>query len=223
MKNATVYLLLFITQISFTQNAWKLVRSDEGINVFSRTVEGSKFLEYKTSGYFDSSISSIIAALKNPEQFDQWMPDTYAHNLESEGDTLQVHYVVSKAPWPLRDRDGIYQFRFFPPEPDGKTVIKIQGLPNYLPRQKQNVRVERVEGTWELLPQDDGSIAVHYYFHLEPGGRIPASLAKKPSINVSFATFENLKRIAQLPRYQDQKFSFLPIAMESEGDLNAEE
>ncbi|MFT7289486.1 MAG: hypothetical protein ACI87W_003621, partial [Halieaceae bacterium] len=84
-------------------------------------------------------------------------------------------YVRTDAPWPVKDRDAIYEQSLDWSE----TLIRINviAVPDGLPEVDDAVRVREAQGFWELRALDSGATRVHWEFHLEPGGRIPSSLA----------------------------------------------
>jgi len=173
------------------QTAWQLKKNKEGIEVYTRKIKGSKFKEYKAITKVDGTVQEIVQILQDPSNFDKWMPDTTGKLLEMKGDSIQIHHAITKAPWPVKSRDGIYQFQYWPIK-EGM-LIKMTCLPSYLPKVKGKIRIPSGSGFWKLKHLSANKVAIHYQFHADPGGNIPAWVSNMASVDLPFESLKNLR------------------------------
>ena len=158
----------------------------------------------------ETSVSSVLAVLLDVSNFDEWMPKTKEVKvLEKNGEAEVTYYVLTEAPWPVNDRDGVYTFRALKDTQTGGVLIKTGCNPDYIPDQPGVVRIKYSEGSWKLIPLANNRVKVVYQNHSEPGGNIPAWLASSSAVDVPFATLKNIRQQVRLPRYQNRHFEFL--------------
>ncbi|MEM8907068.1 MAG: START domain-containing protein [Bacteroidota bacterium] len=189
------------------QSAWELQKDQEGIQIYTRKVGDSKFKAYKAVTTIDVPVSNLLAVLKDPAHYDDWMPDTAVKLLSTSGDSLQIHYALSYAPWPIRDRDGIYRM-LFQRKADGEIQITVNGIPDYLPKEKKRVRIPYAQGLWRFQPREDGKVDLNYEFHADPGGSLPAWIVNKATVDMPFEIIKGLREQSQLAAYYGKSYSF---------------
>lgn len=187
--------LLFLPILAYPQD-WKLKKNEQGIQVYTKTVEGSNLDAFKAIAVLESSPDLILEKLRDADHFEDWMPNCVSSKLEKRDGALQYHYVETKTPFPLDNRDSYYLFDYELSEK--KSLIKVKGLPKYGPSRKGIVRMPSIEGFWLLEVLGPQKTRVSYQLQADPGGNIPAWVANQGSIDLPFNTLRNLK--AQLSK-----------------------
>ncbi len=113
MKNIlTILLSIFIAFPMYSQGEWELRKEKEGIKVYTRDVEGSKIQEYKAVAIVDGKLSSVIAVMKDIENYPDFLKNLIETRLIEANDTFQLHYLINKTPWPVTNRDGVFSSVF---------------------------------------------------------------------------------------------------------------
>ena len=210
IKSWLILSLVAITIHSFAQEDWELKRFKDGIKVYTRDVEGSGFKAFRGEVEFPATISSIVSVLKDIEDMKSWGYKTISSRmLEMQGDTVQIYYVESKAPWPVSNRDGIYYNRFEWVDRENRLIVHIKCLSGYLEEVPGLVRIPYSEGQWDVALDDLGTAYVTFTLHADPGGSIPAWLINSFSLNTPFETLQNLRIASSLKKYQDKHYDFL--------------
>ncbi len=205
---ATFGLALFA--LSLPAQNWELKKDKNGIKVYTKDVPGSNFKAFKGTTVLKAELSQVLAVIKDVEGYVDWMPNSkQAEELHHPADHHQIYYMATKAPWPVSDRDGVYQFQIEHDHGSNTTTVEIEALPDYLPEKDGHVRITRTDGFWRLEDLGDGRIDVHYEVLAEPGGNIPAWLAQSKVVSVPYDTLMGLKERVKLPKYQGQTFTFL--------------
>ena len=83
-------------------------------------------------------------------------------------------------------------------------MISILGLPDYLPKVSNKVRVTNTKGRWILQPQNDDTVKVTYQQYADPGGNFPNWIIKLYSVNIPYKALNCLRKQVKLTKYQDK-------------------
>ena len=189
------------------QEEWKLKEEKEGIRIYSRANEFSDFDEFKAITESEHSIHAFIAVLKDIPAIPEWMYSvTSSRFLEAQGDTLQIYYTEAKAPFPLKNRDGIYLNRFRWDRDEQALIVDIEILPAYIEEEDNLVRISRGRGSWKVKEVRKGTVEITFQMQVDPGGSIPSWLANMFVVDTPFHTLTELKRMMALEKYQGKRY-----------------
>ena len=116
--------------------------------------------------------------------------------LEQKGKYNDIHYITIKAPWPVNDRDAIYEANTTFSQ-DGKHArVKLSPRGDYAQENKNYIRVHNGSGFWQLDEVSPGTVQVVYQFHADPAGEIPAWIANSVIVINPLKTLESLRNLA---------------------------
>jgi hypothetical protein len=76
------------------------------------------------------------------------------------------------------------------------------GLPDYKPEVEDIVRIRAFESSWEITPNNDGTVYIDYTAKTDPGGNIPAWIINLGIATGPVKTMEKLAEVVQDPKYQ---------------------
>jgi len=119
------------------------------------TVEASDgrfgFDAHRASVTVCTSLPEVSEFIADVDNFDRWVAFTEEARLLHRDDERTLYYHKSGAPWPLRDRDMIYELvpRL---DADGILHVAMTGVPDYLPPERGVVRMAAVVGEWLFVP-----------------------------------------------------------------------
>jgi hypothetical protein len=194
MINRFLFLiLLFINP--FPESEWNLKKEKDGIKIFTRSVEGSTFDEFKgTTTIKKSSLSEVLDVILDVENYESLFPDLMNPKvLKQDGKYYDIHYIQVKAPWPVKNRDTVYEQKAVVDENGKYAFVSLNPLPDFIVEDKDFVRILEGSGFWELEEDESNNVKVIYQFHGEPGGHTPAWLANIFVVSQPFETLKNLK------------------------------
>jgi hypothetical protein len=193
MSKFLFLILLFINP--FHESDWNLKKEKDGIKIYTRSVEGSSFDEFKgTTTIEKSSVSEVLEIILDVKNYESLFPDCMNPRvLKQEGKYYDVHYIQVKAPWPVKNRDTVYEQKAVVDKNGKHAVVTLKPLPDYIAEDKDFLRIREGSGFWELEEDNNKSVKVIYQFHGEPGGDIPAWLANSFVVSQPFETLKNLK------------------------------
>lgn len=192
--------LLLFNLMAISQDLWELKKDKDGIQVFVMEDEEAEFNPYKSVVVMQGNVQAFEAFIKDSPRMPEWSESVmHVEILEEKGDSVQIYYSIADAPFPIKNRDGIYQNSFRWIE-EGKVLrIDVKLLPDYI---EANEDCERVSGWgyWQVEDVGQGNIEVICEMHIHPGGSIPAWLAN------AFADknpYENMMQIREIMKTKE--------------------
>jgi hypothetical protein len=178
---------------------WKLRREDKGVSVFTRNVAGSPFEEFKAVVEIrNTTLTRVLDVIMDVKNYPVNFPNCGgAEVLEQKSKYDDIHYLIIDAPWPVMDRDAIYEATTTF-SPDGKQAkVKLTPRGDYKEEKKEYVRVQNGSGFWELEEIAPGTIKVIYQLHPDPAGYIPAWIANAVIVSNPMQTLKSLRNLTE--------------------------
>jgi len=201
--------LVFQNSFLFSQEEWSLNRDSDGIKVYSKEVEGYKFKSFKATTIINGSVHDFISVLSDIENLPNWGYNvTSARLLEKSGDTIQIYYSIAKAPFPYKDRDGIYINKYKWNSASKTLFVEIEVLDDYLDEKDKYIRVKGY-GYWKILVLSEDKMEAIFSMQIDPGGSIPSWLANMFVDGTPYHTLLNLKEIIESKEEYSFKFEFI--------------
>lgn len=189
---------------------WKLQKHEQGISVYTRMAENSKFKELKSVTQYKASLSAVIAMINDRASYPNWVyrcGECKVIKKISATDLYQYQTVV--APWPVENRDFVVHYQL---SQDPKTkVINIHSSchPNFYPLQEKHVRIQEFRAQWIISPLPNGYVNVEYQLLVNPGGNIPAWLVNLAVVDGPFETALGMKEWIKKDIYQQAKLPYI--------------
>lgn len=188
-----------------SQKDWKLKKESDGITVYTKKVENSGFKAFKGITNIKTTLSTLLAVFQDIDGLKHWSYKVkHAEVVEGSTPLNRIYYVVTDAPWPVKDRDGVYQFSFELHEDQKLITARVIALKGRIPEKKNHVRIKESTGSWIFRDLNNGEVEVTYENHAEAGGSIPAWLANSSVINLPFHTLQKLKERVKLEKYHNK-------------------
>jgi len=189
------YLLLFLVPLllsSTEPSAWQLKKDDNGIQIYTRKIDGSNFKEYKAETFINASIDEVVRELlyRAPNYTPSY---EYGINyLVQEKVTGQrVYYAKHKMPWPLKDRDVVSTIEVIQ-QNTSSAKIEIRATPEKFKYDKNVIRIKDIKGYW-LIERFNKGVKLTQQLHLDPRGNIPAFVSNSFILKGPFKLFSELK------------------------------
>lgn len=159
---------------------WTLKLEQSGVNVYTKAVEGSKLLYFKSQ----TTIPCENMAILMDKLFDTTVRPKWDEMcldgkiLEKASPFYRVFYAAIKAPSAIianRDLVGIGRFRF---EGENVVVATLQSIEHAsMPEKADFVRINFVEGGYVLRDRGNGTFEVTYTACVDPKGWLPTFVA----------------------------------------------
>ena len=204
------FIILFLTVSGLhAQDGWKQIREKQGITVFTRSNPNMDFKEFKSNMTVNGTVEQFLSVLYDVDGLSSWGYNVKkAHAVSSEGDTIQVYYAEAKAPFPYKNRDGVYLNRFKWEPRDRELMVEIEMPEGLVPEKENLVRMEGY-GSWIVRELNDGKLEITFQMQMDPGGNIPAWMANMFAGDTPYHTLLGLRKAMQEEKYQGKSYEFI--------------
>ena len=128
--------------------------------------------------------------------------------LERPNDTIQIYYAVAKAPWPYKNRDGIYKNILSWDKNSRSLTVEIELLEDERELSKNFVRMGGY-GFWRVKEISANELKIDFQMQVDPGGSIKAWLANMFVTDSPFETMTGIREAMSQKKYQGNSFEFL--------------
>ena len=202
------FLLLFQFQV-LGQSPWELIKDKNGIQVFTRSNTVSSFKEFKAIMQIEGKVSHFLNVLYDVDGLPDWAYSVRESKLlKRENNFNQVYYAVAKAPWPYKDRDGIYENIISWDKEKGVLLVKIEMLEEGLESNPDYVRMDGY-GYWQVEKLSDDKVKVVFQMQVDPGGSIKAWMANMFVSDSPYQTLFGLRKVLKKEKYRAKNYDFL--------------
>lgn len=177
------------------QEPWKLAKDKDGIQIYTRRLEGSGYKEIRGVVEVKANIEACIALLKNERIATDWVDRMILYkNVEVPNDTLWFTYGEIAIPWPFNNKDFVAENTLVV-QPDGqKATIKISSKPDKLPEEDGRKRIRLSEGTWVFEKLANGKVRASHQIYAEANDFLPPWLVNWVVVGSVYNTFEGFKK-----------------------------
>lgn len=183
--------LALIVNVRSQSDDWQLRKEVDNIRVYTKKSDRSELDEFKGVATIQTTIATLVNTLKSADQMHEWIPDCEVSNLIEYQGNRQVHYTVTKVPFPLQDRDAFVQFDY--DSLSNGVRVHITALPEYRPSKDHIVRIPFLKGFWQFEYISEKETKVTYQLQADPGGSIPGWLANAGAVDTPFNTIKSLR------------------------------
>lgn len=206
MKYALVVVLILASQTAKSAG-WELHRDEEGIRVYTREVEGSRYREFKGVTEIETSLASAVGLLDNTSACQDWLYlCEKSQVLDQKSWSERFIYQVSDLPFPASTRDAIFQATIS--QPDLREIrINLWSRPDYIP-ETDHVRIHDSRGFYLLQAIDDDTIRLTWTMYINPAGALPAFLVNRLLTDIPFKSLLNFRKVVNQQKYQVLDFRY---------------
>lgn len=183
-------LLLFVPLSVTTPEKWKLKKSKDDIEIYTRSYPDSPFKEFKATSVIDTSFEELLQELYDAPTYTDACDFNVSYRIPSNNENSRYFYYKQEMPWPLKDRDVVTELKLIERTED-RIYLSIETVSNVLDLQDNCLRIEKLNGFW-LLERDDNGVRATQQIHMDPGGRVPAFIVNPLLVKGPFKTFTEL-------------------------------
>lgn len=201
MKSRILLFIILCTPLFLFSNTnpivWELKKSSNGIEIYTRKIDGSNFKEYKVQSFINAPINLILKKLISAAEYSENYDSGVSYFIREKPNGERVYYARQKMPWPLKDRDAVSTIKITRLS-DSKIKITIKATTRELPEKDNVIRIGQINGHW-LLEDLGDTVKVVQQLHLDPKGNIPAILSNSLLTRGPYKAFSKLnERILDL-------------------------
>jgi ribosome-associated toxin RatA of RatAB toxin-antitoxin module len=179
MKSIPIFIILITAIFNLSdsndtqEDGWKLRKSKNGIEVYTRKVKNSNLIEFRATTTLHASLLKARKIIDDVESYPVWMANLgKSRTIKKISNTERYDYFEIKVPWPFENRDMVLQVKSLFPK-NNIIHIELMNSPDYIPVKQNRVRIREAKGSWHFLSIEKNKTKVTYQLYNNPGGNIP--------------------------------------------------
>lgn len=184
---------------------WSLEKNDKQnqIQVYTRIQPDSPLKEFRGEMKVKSTLTALVALVEDVNAATSWIHNCGGLDIiERKADNNLIIYMITEAPWPVKNRDSIIE-SLLSQDPQSLTVrIDMTVRNDVFPEDDEFVRITNMQGSWTFEPVADGWVNVTYQVHADPGGGIPNWLINSLVVDAPYYTLKNMREKVREAKYQ---------------------
>jgi len=196
MTRAFFFVLIFISQVAYSQSGWVLKKEKNGIFIYGLKKDTSDFNSIKVETELKGKAEDLLSIILDVENHNKWAYGTKSATvLKRISEKEIIFYKELKSPALVSDRDIVVQLKVLSIPAVNSIKIESIALPDFIPAKKNLVRVPKSNETWIIKQSEVQKIKVSYYLQIDPGGTLPPLLVNLFIDKGPYETFEKLREL----------------------------
>ncbi len=211
LSSLAVVMLCMALPLQASTDDWSKRKDKDGIQVYTRSVEGSPHKAVKAETVVDKlRLSSLAALLMDAEACPDWADrcaESYVH--EQLSDTEFYVYSDNDMPFPVKDRDALAHVKWSQNKESLEVLMTSVATTGILAKRKGRLRLTEARTSWRFTPLPDGSVRVSNESHINPGSALPGWVTNMLLVDTPHKTMRAFIEEASAEKYRDAKVSFI--------------
>jgi len=192
-----------------SQTEWELEKEEDGISAYTRKRDGIKFKEYKVEMIIEATHEQILAVFQDFDRYPEIFPGTSDVKLLLDTEDRYVTYVKFNIPFPVRDRDALFDNRITYDASKDLLRVDVQCLTDEFETDDSLIQITFCDGYWEFQELGDGKMRAVNQLIVDPGGFAPAFIVNSKTIDDPIETCQSLRKIVNEQKYSGHSFTLL--------------
>ncbi len=191
-------LLFWLLAPAAAQAGWEQIRDEDGIQVYSSTVDGSDIIRVKTQVIIGAPLETIRRILDDAPRRPEWVPYLrQSRVLRDFGNGQRLEYSHFEAPWPATDRDFVYRIQSRAQTPRQRMFSMQSETSPLMPEQADKIRAELIESVYTLSALGPARTRVELVFHADLRGWLPVWINNIVQRHLPYRMLKNLRARAE--------------------------
>ncbi len=187
---------------------WEVLSRSDGIAILQKELKGTSAVALRGEVILDSPVSKVATILFDTSQKTHWVSRAKeAHDVRVIGPYERIEYQRASAPWPLDDRDFVFNAKVAFDRPNQKMFVRLKSVEDPLaPPVPSLVRGELIECTYTLTAIENGAkTKVEVEIQIDPKGSPPSWAVNKFQKTWPRETLEGMRSQAARPDLAENK------------------
>jgi hypothetical protein len=201
LNRASPLLLLTMTltispTASTTEAEWTLEKDEGHIQLYTRPVPGSPFLEVKATTLINAPMQKVADAFGYGEGCSDWRALCKSSEvLSTVSDTERYVYLVLDLPWPLSDRDMVIHSIAQVDSASKTATVQLESASSRHPA-RDYVRAES-SGEYTIRSISENQVEFTYIMHTDLGGNLSPEVINPQVASSTFTDIAQLRLLAE--------------------------
>jgi len=168
------FAVLLLTSVAgISDDGWTLVRSNIGIDTYENDRTHDGFKEFRGVTRLAATFEDARDVIKDIPGNIHWLPSCRRSELIRKiSETEILVYIVSRAPWPVHDRDCVWK-RHYVVDTDDHFLMPFTASDEPFEGEEGLIRIVNARGIWEVKRLDPDTTEVSFQYIGDGGGTVP--------------------------------------------------
>lgn len=191
-----IYFSILVTDLP--AQSWTFVKSQDGINLYTRKEGGSSLKSFKGVMDVKSTMEKVCDLVGNVKNHDWWDENLREIKVLSfEKDKYFQYYLIYHVPWPFTDRDLCVEANVSIDPLTGKRTITATPLDNMIPEKPDLIRIKKYWQKWTIQPMGNGVVRLTLEGFVDPAGNVPSWLYNMVIVETPLKVMRRVKKFVQ--------------------------
>jgi len=167
---------------------WELQRDRDGIQIYTRAVEGSPYDAVRSVTVLDDvRLSALVALVEDTDACPEWADrcaESYVFKRLAPNESLI--YTHNDLPFPVKDRDVLAHVIWTQDPATGEVVMQSRATQGEMEEVKGRLRLTDAMASWHFRPLATGAVEVINEAHINPGSALPGWLTNMLLVDTPF-------------------------------------
>jgi hypothetical protein len=177
-------LFVLLASISFLlgkEITWEKIRTEKGVSVYKADVQ--RRVAFRGMREMTGSPEDLVVIIENPKGWKNWIENFKSGKLIEEiNPEHKVFYQAIKSPFPVSDRDVVFESRIIRDSPD-KIRMEMKSVTHPKAPKTIGTRIDIIFSRYSIEKIKQNKIAVIFETLSHPGGALPDFLVNWASEN----------------------------------------
>ena len=183
--------------VSFGQQEWVLKKDQNNIKLWTKSLEGTKLLQFKAETYVKADLDAVYKVLVNVENMHTWYEKVKkVVLLKKITDTEGVYLLEYGLPLPFENRISTLKGSISYDKTKG--IIKVNSAyhPHNIPEKYQNFPlITQIKSSWDIESVKNSYVRIIHSGYMDPGGNIPLWLTNESVTSAPVKSIINLMKL----------------------------
>ena len=199
-------LAIALSSIEASPAKWKKVNEEDGVKVYERNI--GDLIAFRGEGKIKAPLGKLLYVIEDSAHWKEWIENFDSGRvLERKSPFHKVFYQSFDSPFPVKDRDIVYEARTTRETDGNKVIIAMRSVVHPKAPKTVGVRVDLKYTRYEITPLSDGHLQVVLETSSDPGGSLPGFLVNWAQRDYPLKLFKGLRRQVEK---KHAKFAPLP-------------
>lgn len=184
-----------------TAAEWELGDKEDGITSYKKDEPGSSVTAFKGEAVIKAPLAKVAWVIRDNDHRTEWVDRLQSSRvLEVTSPTSRVIYQHFGLPWPIADRDYVYEAKV---SWEGDTLrFDLKSTTHRKGPKTVGVRANLIRCTYRLKPWGENGTHISVEVHTDPEGALPAWLVNIIQRKWPIKTLSGIRRMVKKPYAQ---------------------
>ncbi len=182
--------------------AWEKFDEENGITAYRKNVPGSPIVAFKGDADVNASVERILWVLTNNKYKTEWVNRLKtSYELERKTPHHAVIYQVFKLPFPISNRDYVYEGKVI--RKGEQILVDLKSTTHRKAPKTEGVRAHLKRCVYTLTPKGENKTHISVEVHTDPKGWLPTWLVNRIQKSWPIRTLSGVRKMVNHPRAKD--------------------